>query len=304
MSHNRLTVAAVAVAFAIGLLALVAALRASPSEAQQGTMHDCPLPGKWSVAIWTGDNGTDPSQAFSSCGEVAMEAAYYLDPETQVWSRWFANKPEVSNLSVVNDMQGLLALASAQVPATPIIGLPNPASVYCVEHGYELTIVDEADGQVGICVFPDDTQCEEWSFFRGECGQDWAPEAEMHNCPQAGKWAIAVWDCSYGADISQALSSCGAGTIEAAYSLDPETQVWSRWFANKPEISNLSSLDDLQGIMALGVAAAATSTPTPAATVTATPTATAASTPTATVTATPTPTATPYYWTPTPHSGG
>ena len=303
MSCNRLTVAVVAVALAIGLIALVAILRASPSEAQQGTMHDCPLASKWSVAIWSGDNGADAGQAFSSCGEGVIEAAYSLDPEAQVWSRWFLNKPEMSNLSVVDDMQGVLALGSAQ--ATPVVGLPNPASVYCVDQGYELTIVDEVDGQVGMCVFPDGTQCEEWSFFRGECGQDWAPEPEMHNCPQAGRWAIAVWDGSSGMDISQALSSCDEETIEAAYSLDPETQVWSRWFANKPEISNLSSLDDLQGIMALGAAVPATPTPTPAAAVTATPTATAASTPTVTVTATPTPTPTAtYYWTPTPHSGG
>ena len=74
----------------------------------------------------------------------------------------------------------------------------------------------------------------------------------MHNCPQAGKWAISVWEGANSTDISQALSSCGEGAMEAAYSLDPETQVWSRWFANEPEISNLSSLDDVQGLMALG----------------------------------------------------
>ena len=279
MTCNRSTVAVVATALAMGLVALVAALRASPSEAQQGTMHDCPLPGKWSIAVWSGDDGRETGQAVATCGEGATVAAYYLDPDTQVWLRWFAGHPEVSNLSVVNDRQGVLALGSAQVQATPVPSLPNPASVYCVELGYELRIVDEADGQVGICVFPDGTQCEEWSFFEGECGQGWAPETgAMHNCPQAGKWAIAVWDGADGTDTSQALSSCGEGTVIAAYNLDPETQIWSRWFANKPEISNQLSLDNLQGIMALGAATA----PTP----------------------TQTATATPYYWTPTPSSGG
>ena len=294
MSFNRLTVSLVAIALGFGLLALVAALRASPSEAQQGTMHDCPLATKWSVAIWSGDDGTDASQAFSSCGEDVVVAAYSLDSETQVWSRWFLGDPEVSNMSVVNDMQGVLALAGTQAPANPVLGLPNPASVYCVEQGYELTIVDEPEGQVGMCTFPDDTQCEEWSFFEGECGEEWAPEPAMHNCPQAGKWAIAVWEGANGTDINQALSSCGDGAIEAAYSLDPETQIWSRWFLGEPEISNLSSLDDLQGLMALGAAVAPTPTATPVFTVTPTPTATAASTPTTAVTATPTPTATPY----------
>jgi putative hemolysin len=261
MSRNRLTVAVVAATLAMGLLALVAALPVNPSEAQQGTMHDCPLSGKWSVAVWSGDNGTDIGQALSSCGEDAIEAAYCLDPSTQVWSRWFLGEPEVSNLSAVDDMQGVLALGSAQGQGPPV-GLPNPASVYCVEQGYELIIVDEPEGQVGMCVFPDDTQCEEWSFFRGECGQEWAPTGVMHNCPQAGKWAIAVWDGASVMDVSQALSSCDEGAIEAAYFLDPETQIWSRWFLGEPEISNLSSLDDLQGLMALGAAVAPTPTPT------------------------------------------
>jgi putative hemolysin len=301
-------VAALATAFAISTVALVAALRASPSEAQAGAMHDCPPSGKWSVAIWTGDNGTDPGQAFSSCGEGAIEAAYSLDPDTQVWSRWFLGAPEVSNLSVVDDMQAVLALASAQIPVTPVAGLPNPASVYCVELGYQLTILDEPEGQVGMCVFPDTTQCEEWSFFEGECGQAWAMADEMmHNCPQPGKWAIAVWNGAGLMETGEAFSTCDTATIDAAYYLDPETQLWSRWFFGKPEISNLSSVDHLQGLMALGGAAAPTPTPTPSTTATlvATPTSTPTltATPTATPTSTPTPTGTPYNWTATPHSG-
>jgi len=276
-------------------------------------MHNCPLPGKWSVAVWTGDDGTAPEEALSGCGNQALAAAYSLDLETQVWSRWFLGEPEVSNLSVVNDRQGVLALGSAQVQPNPVVGLPNPASVYCVELGYESKIVDETNGQVGMCVFPDGTECEEWSFFEGQCGQDWALAAgAIHNCPQAGKWAITVWNGANGTDMSQALSYCTEGTMEAAYSLDSETQTWSRWFANKPEISNLSSLDNLEGVIVLAAAVVPTPTPTPVSTVTTTPTAIPTSTPTteptaistATPTPTPTPTAMPYSWTPTPHSGG
>ena len=49
------------------------------------------------------------------------------------------------------------------------IGLPNPASVFCTDKGYELEIRDEATGQAGYCIFPDGSECEEWAFFRGEC---------------------------------------------------------------------------------------------------------------------------------------
>jgi putative hemolysin len=49
------------------------------------------------------------------------------------------------------------------------IGMPNPASVFCTEQGYELEIRDEAAGQAGYCIFPDGSECEEWAYFRGEC---------------------------------------------------------------------------------------------------------------------------------------
>jgi len=52
-----------------------------------------------------------------------------------------------------------------------VVGLPNPASVYCEEQGYELEIrTDQQGGQYGVCVFPDGSECEEWEFYRGECG--------------------------------------------------------------------------------------------------------------------------------------
>ncbi len=49
--------------------------------------------------------------------------------------------------------------------------MPNPASVYCEQNGNKLEIRTAADGsQSGICVFPDGSTCEEWAFYRGECG--------------------------------------------------------------------------------------------------------------------------------------
>lgn len=40
---------------------------------------------------------------------------------------------------------------------------PNPAAVYCKDLGYKL--------EAGDCIFPDESKCKEWSFFRGKCGQ-------------------------------------------------------------------------------------------------------------------------------------
>ena len=54
---------------------------------------------------------------------------------------------------------------------TPQPNMPNPASVYCEQEGNKLEIRTAADGsQNGICVFPDGSSCDEWAYFRGDCG--------------------------------------------------------------------------------------------------------------------------------------
>jgi putative hemolysin len=48
--------------------------------------------------------------------------------------------------------------------------IANPASEYCTEQGGTLDIRQDAGGgQVGYCQFDDGTECEEWSYFRGDC---------------------------------------------------------------------------------------------------------------------------------------
>ncbi|MGZ3597346.1 MAG: putative hemolysin [Syntrophales bacterium] len=51
------------------------------------------------------------------------------------------------------------------------IQIANPASVYCVQSGYTLEIrANAGGGEYGVCIFPDGNECEEWAFFRNECG--------------------------------------------------------------------------------------------------------------------------------------
>jgi putative hemolysin len=54
----------------------------------------------------------------------------------------------------------------------PPANMPDPSSVYCEQNGYKLETHTAADGsQSGICVFPDGSTCEEWAYYRGECGR-------------------------------------------------------------------------------------------------------------------------------------
>jgi putative hemolysin len=63
------------------------------------------------------------------------------------------------------------ALAPAPTSTSAAAGIANPASVYCSEHGGKLDIITAADGsQTANCTLPDKTVCEEWAYFRGECG--------------------------------------------------------------------------------------------------------------------------------------
>jgi putative hemolysin len=64
-------------------------------------------------------------------------------------------------------------------PAASQAALPNPASEFCETSGGSLEIRTAADGsQTGVCVFADGSECEEWVYFRGECGPGGAPGAQ------------------------------------------------------------------------------------------------------------------------------
>ena len=194
------------VLFLVTVAAITAGSTVAPgrSAAQTGSMHDCPLAGRWSIAVWDGASGSEAGDALSTCGEDAVAAAYSLNPQTGAWLRWFAGKPDVSNLVALAHMEGVLALGGTAAAA-----------------GAEDLAAAQAEG-------------------------------DMHNCPPAGKWSIAVWEGDTSTAAADALAACGADAVAAAYSLDSATGAWSRWFAGKPDVSNLPPLNDMEGVLALG----------------------------------------------------
>jgi len=86
----------------------------------------------------------------------------------------------------------------APVPTnTPLANMPNPASAYCVEQGNRLEIRTATDGsQSGVCIFPDGSECDEWAYFRGECG----PAAQVTDTPDTSPYAgwMEYVDSGYG----------------------------------------------------------------------------------------------------------
>jgi hypothetical protein len=108
---------------ALGLVALAWAIDAGSSQAQQGTMHNCPQAGKWAISVWEGDDATDTGQALARCSTGAVDFAYYLDPATNNWQAYFEGQPLISKLLTLDNMQGVLAHGAVGAPvatATPI----------------------------------------------------------------------------------------------------------------------------------------------------------------------------------------
>jgi putative hemolysin len=66
---------------------------------------------------------------------------------------------------------GIWFVWSGQLSKKQNVGLANPASVFCVDNGGRIAIMtDESGAQFGECIFADNKSCEEWAYFRGECG--------------------------------------------------------------------------------------------------------------------------------------
>lgn len=64
----------------------------------------------------------------------------------------------------------LLMLSACAAPQQPTASIANPASTYCQGLGYVEETRETDAGQYGVCIFPDNSECDSWAFFRGECG--------------------------------------------------------------------------------------------------------------------------------------
>ncbi|WP_130802612.1 putative hemolysin [Acinetobacter ihumii] len=60
----------------------------------------------------------------------------------------------------------LLACSTTQQPPKKI-GMPNPASEYCIQQGGKLDMKKDANGNsYSNCILPDGRVIEEWQLFR------------------------------------------------------------------------------------------------------------------------------------------
>jgi len=135
----------------------VPATVAIPTRAPTGTpveeTFESPLDMANPASVYCVDQGYELEIRDESGGQVG----YCLFPDGSECEEWAFYRGEC---------------APAETTFESPLGLPNPASQFCVEQGYDLEIRDEAGGQAGYCLFPDGSECEEWAFFRGECSPE------------------------------------------------------------------------------------------------------------------------------------
>ncbi len=105
------------------------------------------------------------------CGQIADCSANFYKIESFTYiTEIKMYKKIVQNFILLVCMLALVACMPTPPSPTPETNLPNPASVYCEENGGKLDIREDiTGGEMGICVFPDGSECEEWAYYRGEC---------------------------------------------------------------------------------------------------------------------------------------
>ena len=107
--------------------------------------------------------------ALAACGLTLAACTAVQAPATNT------NEPAVININEPAAVNTNAADVNANAaPADNSAAIANPASANCVKVGGKLvlesrTYQGQDIGQIGVCYFEDNRQCEEWALMRGTC---------------------------------------------------------------------------------------------------------------------------------------
>ena len=111
----------------------------------------------------------------------------------------------------------------------PEIWMANPASVYCIEQGWESIIMeDEEWNQYWVCRFADWTEIDEWEYFRANNLTEWASDIYSEEDLAAAEAVILntvnnEWNVMVESfDLSYAGDEISANNLPYCQSLNPE----------------------------------------------------------------------------------
>jgi len=115
----------------------------------------------------------------------------------------------------------LAALVIGACGSKPEADMANPASKFCVDQGGKWESRTESGGEVGYCLFDDGSECEEWAYYRGQCGPGGQAEAaglpnpaSQHCADEGGKLEIRT---EAGGEVGYCLFDDGSECEEWAF---------------------------------------------------------------------------------------
>jgi putative hemolysin len=112
----------------------------------------------------------------------------------------------------------LAACGPSPAPTPRRVGLPNPASVFCEENGGQLDLrTGPGGGVMGVCIFPDESECEEWAYFRSECnpGEGVVPPQDEATSAPSSQAASDGWQVYRDISMGYSFGYPADSSIEA-----------------------------------------------------------------------------------------
>lgn len=146
------------------------------------------------------------------------------DPVCGVNGKTYSNECFIKKAAVEIQYKGECKVTST----TPSTTVANPASTYCKEQGYANEIRTNNDGsQYGMCIFAAGKECEEWAFYRGQCGETYKrylnitkPVTGESVC--IGNLAAITWESS-GVNTIKIVLVSSSGTTYSLAEQDAKT---------------------------------------------------------------------------------
>ncbi len=99
----------------------------------------------------------------------------------------------------------------------------NPASAHCTALGYTEAFQDEGTQ----CRFSDGSSCDEWDFYRGQCGQAFSACAQAGGDLTAGSSRIGTAFFRFGLCTFDDGSQCGEGELADGKCQAGQCKAWT-----------------------------------------------------------------------------
>jgi len=114
------------------------------------------------VIIWDNFFRAQPSEITSECMAVCLAADSYVSGWYNSCTGELIRYSECSDKTPLALSDSLLGFQGDDVSG-------SPATEYCQSQGGTVTERSVADESYTICSFSDGSECEAWTFFRGDC---------------------------------------------------------------------------------------------------------------------------------------